>query len=108
MGKKRKRNHTTTKNTMAKPPVTRLAEISGDVNGAFTIVTDYETSKVFDSLYREWFDHPKTFMWCVESLIIYIKHKRPNSICVLKEDFLNITKGKMIHATNEVFESENY
>lgn len=36
----KKRKHTTTKNTVPKNPVTRLAEYTLDVNGVFTLVTD--------------------------------------------------------------------
>jgi hypothetical protein len=104
MGKKRK--HTTTKNTVAKPPVRKLAEITIDINGEFTIVTELPVS-VFDMLYKEWWDHPATFMWCGESLIAYIKEKHPNSICLFKEDFEKITKGKLIHATKQEYEAEN-
>ncbi|WP_018629212.1 hypothetical protein [Niabella aurantiaca] len=107
MSKKRKRSHTTTKNTVAKPPVTRLAEYTMDVNGVFTLVTDITDPKVFDRLYREWFDHPATFMWCGESLAGYIKYKMPNNFCVMKEEYEAITKGKVIHATREEWEAEN-
>jgi len=105
MGKKRK--HKTTKNTMPKPPVTRLAEYTLDVNGVFTLVSDITDEKLFDKLYREWFDHPSTFMWCAESLIMYIKSKYSKSICLLKEDYEKLTKGKVIHATKEEWEAEN-
>jgi len=99
--------HKTTKNTLTKPRVTRLSEITLDVNGEFTLVTEI-SGKEFHKLYHEWFYHPSTKMWCAESLIIYIKIKHPNSICLLKEDFLEITKGKGVtSATKEEWEAEN-
>jgi hypothetical protein len=104
----KKRRHTTTKNTVAKPPVTRLAEYTLDVNGVFTIVTDITDEKVFDKVYREWFDDPATFMWCGESLAGYIKNRFPENICLLKEDYLQRIKGRgVIDATKEEWESEN-
>lgn len=103
----KKRKHSTTKNTMPKPPVTRLAEYTLDVNGVFTLVTDIIDEKVFDKIYRQWFDDPATFMWCGESLGAYIKEKMPNCICLLKEDYKKIVKGKVTPATKEEWESEN-
>lgn len=105
---KRKKSHRTTKNTMPKPPVTRLAEYTLNVNGVFTLVTDIIDEKVLDKVYREWFDHPSTFRWCGESLAAYIKEKFPNKICLLKEDYLKAIKGKgVISATKEEYEAEN-
>lgn len=93
---------------MPKPPVTRLAEYTLDVNGIFTLVTDITDEKVFDETYREWFDHPQTFRWCGESLAAYITNKFPNNFCVLKEDYLKAIKGiDVIPATKEEWESEN-
>lgn len=104
----KKRKHTTTKNTMPKPPVKRFAEYTLDVNGAFTLVTDITDVKVFDKAYREWFDLPATFMWCGESLAAYIKSKFPKNFCLLKEDYMEIIKGKgVIPATKEEWETEN-
>jgi hypothetical protein len=103
----KKRKHTTTKNTVAKPPVTKLMEFSSDCNGPFTIVTDITAPFVFEGLYKEWFDHPSTFMWCAESFILYVKNKYTKSICVLKEDFKQITKGDFTPATKEEWEAEN-
>lgn len=107
---KKKRKHTTTKNTVAKPPVTRLAIIEGDCNGKFKIVTDFcsqDEQYRFDKIYLEWFDSPNTFMWCIESFIVYFKTKYPDRMCVLYDDFKKITKGKSIPATKEEWESEN-
>jgi hypothetical protein len=104
---KRKRTHKTTKNTMAKPPVSKLLEFSTDCNGPFTIVTDIVKEGKFEKLYKEWYDHPATTMWCAESFIMYVKRIHPNCICVLKEDFKAITKGKFIPATKEEYEAEN-
>lgn len=92
---------------MPKPPVTRLMVIKGECNGDFELVTDFSTLDEFDRIYREWFDHPETKMWCVESLIIYIKSKQPERICLLKEDYDNISKGKVIPATKQEWEAEN-
>lgn len=104
----KRRKHTTTKNTLPKNPVTRLAEYTLDINGVFTLVTDITDTKIFDKVYREWFDHPSTFMWCGESLALYIKTKFPNNICLLKDDYLNAIKGKgVVSATKEEYESEN-
>lgn len=105
-----KRKHKTTKNTVAKPPVTRHSIIEGDCNGHFKIVTDFTTPKEldeFDKIYREWFDHPSTFMWCIESFIIYFKIKYPNRICVLYKDYEAITKGYSTPATKEEWGAEN-
>lgn len=105
---KKKRKHLTTKNTMPKPPVTRLAEYTLDVNGVFTLVTDITDEKIFDKIYREWFDHPSTFMWCGASLAAYIKEKRPNNLCLLKEDYKKAIKGKgVIPATEQEWIEEN-
>jgi hypothetical protein len=104
----KKRTHKTTKNTAPRPPVTKLAEYTLDVNGVFTIITDIVDEKVFDKLYREWFDHPTTKMWCGSSLVEYIKRKSPKNICLLREDFLKTIEGKVvIPATKEEFEAEN-
>lgn len=95
---------------MPKPPVTRLYVIEGDCNGKFKIVTDFTTEKEqseFHRLYLEWFDHPKTFIWNIESFIIYFKIKFPNRICVLEKDYKEITQGKAIKATKEEWEAEN-
>lgn len=107
---KKRRKNTTTKNTVAKNPVTRLCVIEGDCNGAFKIVTDFTSEKEqkdFDKIYREWFDHPSTVMWCIESFIVYFKEKYPNRVCVLEEDYKAITKGKIIPATKEEWDAEN-
>lgn len=107
---KKKRKHITTKNTVAKPPVTRLAVIEGECNGKFKIVTDFCTQnemQKFDEIYREWFDHPDTVRWCIESFMVYFKLKYPNRICLLYEDYEKFTKGKAIPATKEEWESEN-
>ena len=92
---------------MPKPPVTRMAEYTLDVNGVFTLVTDITDEKTFDKLYRQWFDDPATFRWCGESLAVYIKEKRPNNFCLLKEDYQKIVKDKVIPATIKEWESEN-
>lgn len=103
----KKRKHTTTKNTMPKPPVTRLAEYTLNVNGKFTLVTNISET-VFDMLYKKWFDDPETVQWCGESLAAYLKEKLPNNICLLKEDYEKIIKGKgVIDATKEEYEAEN-
>lgn len=107
---KRKRTHKTTKNTVAKPPVTRLCVIEGDCNGHFKVVTDFTTAQEqaeFDRLFREWFDHPQTRIWNIESFILYFKSKHPKRVCVLEEDYNAITKGKVIPATKEEWETEN-
>lgn len=115
MSKKRKKSHMTTKNTLPKPPITKLAEYTMDVNGVFTIVTDITDTKVFDKIYRQWWDDPATFMWCGESLVLYIKEKMPKCICVLKDDFnaaINDYEKRtgekgFIPATKEEYEAEN-
>ena len=105
---KKKKKHLTTKNTNPKPPVTRLAEYTLDVNGVFTIVTDLTDEKAFDKVYREWFDHPSTIMWCGEALVHYINSKFPDKICMLKEDYQNLVKKhKVTPATKEEWEAEN-
>lgn len=81
--------------------------IRGDVNGPFELVTDLVSETIFDKLYHEWFDHPSTKIWCVESLIMYIKDKHPDCICLLKKDYDSLTKGKVIEATKEEWEAEN-
>jgi hypothetical protein len=91
-----------------KMPVTRLAEYTLDINGLFTLVTDITDEKLFDKLFWEWYYHPKTVMWCGESLAAYIKEKYPENICLLKEDYLKIIDGKgVIDATKEEWEAEN-
>lgn len=104
----KKKNHTTIKNTIAKPPVTRLLVIGVQCNGRFDLVTDFFTQKEFDKIFDEWFNHPDTFMWCAESLIAYVKSKQPKRICLLQEDYDKIVKGKgVIAATKEEWENEN-
>lgn len=105
---KKKIKHTTTKNTIAKPPVTRLRVIGVECNGTFSLVTDFKTQEEFDEIFKEWFDNPYTRMWCAESLIAYIKEKQPKRICLLEEDYNRAIKGKgVIPATKEEWESEN-
>jgi hypothetical protein len=107
---KRKRKHQTTKNTVPKAPVMRHCVIEGDCNGPFKIVNDYCSPKEqeeFDRLYREWFDSPSTFMWCIESFIIWFKERHPKRLCMLYSDYERLTKGKIIPATKEEWESEN-
>lgn len=107
MNKKRKK-HLTTKNTMPKPPVTRLRVIGVECNGRFDLVTDFYTQEEFDELFYEWFNSPETKMWHAPSLIAYIKAKQPKRICLLQEDYDRLTNGKgVIPATKEEWESEN-
>lgn len=103
---KKKKKHTTTKNTVPKvtgfSKILRLQVISGECNGAFTLVTDFPPGKEFDEIYHEWFDHPDTHIWCVESLIVYIKMKQPNRICLTQEHYDKIIEGKgVIPSTRE-------
>lgn len=103
----KKRKHKTTKNTVTKPPVTRLRVIGVECNGRFDLVTDFHTQEEFDKIFMEWFDHPDTKMWCAESLIIYIKTKQPKRICLLQEEYDEFIKDKVIPATKEEWEAEN-
>lgn len=104
----KKKKHTTTKNTIAKPPVTRLLVIGVECNGRFDLVTDFHTQQEFDDIFQEWFDHPDTDMWCAESLIAYVKIKQPKRICVLQEDYDRLVKGRgVVAATKEEWEREN-
>lgn len=105
---KKRRKHSTTKNTVPKNPVTRLRVIGVECNGRFNLVTDFYTQKEFDDIFDEWFNDPKTYMWCAESLIAYVKDKKPERICLLEEDYNAIIKGKqVIPATKEEWDSEN-
>lgn len=105
---RRKKNHRTTKNTITKPPVTRLRVIGVECNGQFNLVTDFATQKEFDDLFYEWFNGPDTFIWNAESLIIYIKTKQPKRICLLEEHYKEAIKGQgVIPATEEEWKSEN-
>jgi len=99
---KRKRNHRTTKNTVPKPPVMRFNNFQMDINGPVSIVTEISEAD-FDSLYREWWDHPDTTMWCGESLCAFLNERRPGKICLLKEDYDKLA----IPATKEEWEAEN-
>lgn len=92
---------------MPKPPVTRLMVIGVECNGTFDLVTDFKTQNDFDTIFKEWFDHPDTKMWCAESLISYIKRKNPRRICVLKEEYEAIVKDSFTPATKEEYEAEN-
>lgn len=104
----KKKKHRTTKNTVAKPPVTRLRVIRVECNGRFDLVTDFHTQEEFDRLFFEWFNSPETKMWHAPTLIAYIKAKQPNRICMLQEDYDLLTKGKgVIHATKKEWEQEN-
>ena len=105
-----KRKRKTTKNTVAKPPVTRLCVIEGDCNGPFKIITDFTTEKEqeeFERLYVEWFNSPLTKVWCIESFIIYFKEKHPKRMCLLYAHYEQLVAGKVIPATKEEWESEN-
>ena len=105
-----KKKHRTTKNTVKKPPVTRLCVIEGDCNGPFKIVTDFTSEKEraeFDKIYLEWFHSPDTKIWVIESFITYFKLRFPQRICLKYSDYESITKGKVIPATKEEWESEN-
>ena len=104
---KKKRKHTTTKNTRPKPPVTRLAVIEGDCNGPFKIVTDMTHGSEFKDLYVMWFNSPDTKIWSIESFITWFKERHPDRICVLHSDYETITKGKVVPATKEEWEAEN-
>lgn len=48
-------------------------------------------------------------MWCGESLAGYIKKKRPNNFCLLKDDFKKVVaeNGGSKPATKEEYEAEN-
>lgn len=89
------------------PPVTRIRIIAVECNGYFELATDFNTQEEFDKIFFEWFDNPNTKMWCASSLIAYIKNKQPQRICLLREDYENITKGKVIPATKEEYDAEN-
>ena len=92
------------------PPVTRLCVITGDCNGPWKIVTDFASEKeqtVFHNIYLQWFHHPETRIWHITDFIRYFKNRFPNRMCVLHEDYLEITKGKVIHATKEEWDAEN-
>lgn len=106
----KKRKHTTTKNTVAKPPVTRLCVIEGNCNGTFKIVTDFASDKdraAFDKAYLEWFDSPDTRVWHIESFLNYFHGRFPDRVCLLYSDYDRITKGKVIPSTKEEWEREN-
>ena len=111
MGKmSNRKKHSTTKNTKAVPPVSRMCVIEGECNGLFKIVTDFTSekeTKLFDSLYLEWFDSPLTIHWHITSFIVWFKERYPNRVCLLWDDYDKITRGKVIHATKEEWESEN-
>lgn len=99
----KKRKHRTTKNTMPKSPVHRFNNFQLDINGPVSIVTEISECD-FDRLYREWWDHPDTFMWCGESLVGYLNKKQPEKLCLLKEDYDRLGP---ITATKEEWEAEN-
>lgn len=106
----KKRRHSTTKNTIAKPPVTRLNIIEGECNGPFKIITDFcspQEQAEFDKLYRRWFDSPDTGIWIIEGFINYFKLIYPRRVCMLYSDYLSITRGKVIPATKEEWQTEN-
>jgi len=91
-----------------KPRITKLTVIRVVCNGIFDLVTDFPSQKDFDKIFMEWFDSPETNMWCAESLILYIKSKQPNRICLLEKDYNEAIKGKgVIPATKEEYQAEN-
>jgi hypothetical protein len=105
---KKRRKHTTTKNTMSKPTVTRHAVIEGDCNGHFKIATDLTDDGTFDKIYMEWFDSPDTRIWNIESFIVYFSKKFPKNFCILYDEYKAIAKDKgVIPATKQEWESEN-
>jgi hypothetical protein len=99
---KKRRKHTTTKNTIAKPPVHRMNNFQVDINGQVSIVTDI-SEEVFARLYREWFDHPATFIWNGASLCGYLQANQPGKFCMLKAVYDKL----VIPATKEELEAEN-
>jgi len=88
------------------PPVTRLIVAKCELlNGdSFEVVTDLELSQ-WVSLSNKWLR--KTKKITVESIIEYVCSRKPFCICVSKEDYDKITKGKVIEATKEEWEREN-
>jgi hypothetical protein len=106
----RKRKHQTTKNTIAKPPVTRMCIVEGDCNGPFKIIHDFTGEKEleqFDKIYRQWYDSPDTKVWHILSFLVWFKERYPNRMCLLYSDYERMTKGKVIPATKEEWEREN-
>lgn len=102
----KRKKHLTTKNTMPKPPATRIRVIGVECNGVFELYTDFHTQEEFDKIFKEWFDNPETFMWCESSLVEYIRRKQPNRLCLTKNEYDKV-KNKIIPATQEEWESEN-
>lgn len=102
MSNKRKKSHKTTKNTVKKNLVTRLMVIGLKLETwSKEFVTDFLLEDDFHKLFYRWYGDPNITDWSPESLISYIKNIHPNRICVLKEEYDIITKGKVIPATRE-------
>ena len=105
---RKRRKHTTTKNSFPKSPVTRFVKYTNNVNGVFTVVTDITDTIEFNKLFIEWYSHPSTFEWCGASFVAYIKNKFPKRVCVLEEHYDAFIKSKGLkHATKEEYEAEN-
>lgn len=106
--KKRKRNHRTTKNTVTRPPVTRMMEYSGDCNGPYTILTDHPISFEFQQIYETWFESPDTRIWNIHSFIEWFKDNYPKYMIMLKSDYDKmLSDGIVESATEQEWEEEN-
>ena len=88
------------------PPVTRLilCRLNLPDGTFFEVITDLDISQ-WDSLSNKWLRKAKRLTQ--ESIIVYVKERKPFCICVSKEDYDSITAGKVIPATKEDWEKEN-
>ncbi len=92
-------------NGILKNPVTRLVVVTIELtNGtSFQIVHNLSEAKG-DALIAKWMR--KTKRPTALNLIHYIRD-RADCICVTKEQYDEVTAGKVVHATKEEYEAEN-
>ena len=90
---------------LTKNPITRLVVVTIQLtNGTeFSIVHNLPEA-MGDALIAKW--KRKTRRPTAMSLVQFIK-ERKLCICVTKEQYDEVTKGKVVHATKEEYEAEN-
>lgn len=103
MSKYKKNYSWTTKNTIPEPPETRLAEVTLDFNGVFTLVTNISEIE-FARHYRKWQHYYSSkYLLGGRSFASYMTCRLPYKICMLKEDYEAV---KFIDLSNQILEGK--
>lgn len=86
-------------------PVTRftIVTVQTSVTFPFQIVHDLDES-FWSTQFDRWLEKAKNHN--SDSLILWMKKKKPHCICVTKKDFDEITAGHSAPATKEEWEAE--